>query len=102
MAQAIRNSLKGPARKALIAIQHSAKAPKLLTKLENVFGNVASGESVLHEFYTASQRSDESVTMWGLRLEEIVQKAIEKGHITESQKNEMLRTWFWRALYSVE
>ena len=102
VAQAIRNSLKGPARKALIAIKPSAKAPELLTKLENVFGNVASGESVLHEFYTASQRSDESVTMWGLRLEEIVQKAIEKGHITESQKNEMLRTKFWRALYSVE
>lgn len=102
VAQAIRNSLKGPARKALISIKPSAKAPELLTKLENVFGNVASGESVLHEFYTASQRSDESVTMWGLRLEEIVQKAVEKGHINESQKNEMLRTKFWRALHSVE
>ena len=40
--------------------------------------------------------------MWGLRLEEIVQRAIEKGHLNDNQKDEMLRTKFWRALYSKE
>ena len=71
-------------------------------KTVNVFGNVASGESVLTEFYTSSQQPTESVTMWGLRLEEIVQRGIEKGQISEGQKDEMLRTRFWRNLYNKE
>lgn len=67
-----------------------------------MFGNVASGESVLQEFYTSSQKQDESVALWGIRIEEILQKAIEKGHVTPEQKNSMLKTKFWRALYSSE
>ena len=65
-------------------------------------GTVASGESVLQEFYTASQKAEESVTMWGLRIEEILQKAIDKGHVTKEQRNDMLRTKFWRSLYSTD
>ena len=65
-------------------------------------GNVASGESVLQEFYTACQKSDESVTLWGIRIEEILKKAIDKGHVSPEQKNTMLKTKFWRALYSTE
>ena len=32
---------------------------EVIEKMESVFGNVASGESVLQEFYTASQRKDD-------------------------------------------
>ena len=46
VAQAISNSLKGPSGKDLIAIKLSAKSLEILTKLQNV----ASGESVFHEF----------------------------------------------------
>ena len=48
--QMIRNSLKDPARKAAITLGSSATSQEIITKLENVFGNVASGESVLTEF----------------------------------------------------
>ncbi|XP_060596172.1 putative uncharacterized protein DDB_G0281733 [Ruditapes philippinarum] len=48
----------------------------------------------------AKQRSEEGITEWGIRLETIVQKAIEKGHVSESQKDEMLKTRFWRQLKS--
>ena len=63
---------------------------------------LASGESVLTEFYTLAQKPDESVTMWGLRLEQLVQRGIEKGQIDEAKRDEMLRTRFWRYLYSKE
>ena len=45
--QAIRNFLKGPARKALITLKPNASSADIINNLESVFGNVASGESVL-------------------------------------------------------
>ena len=78
----------------------SANIQDILDRLEGVFGNVASGESALEEFYTASQKQDESVAAWGLRLEEILQKAVQKGHVKVEDKNDMLRTKFWLSLRS--
>ena len=102
VAQLIRNSLKLPAKKAVFTLGSSATSKDIIEKLQNVFGNVASGESVLTEFYTSAQKSDESVTMWGMRLEEIVQRGIEKGQIELEKRDEMLRTRFWRYLYNKE
>ena len=102
VAQLIRNSLKLPAKKAVFFLRSSATSKDIIEKLQNVFGNVASGESVLTEFYTSAQKSDESVTMWGMRLEEIVQRGIEKGQIELEKRDEMLRTRFWRYLYNKE
>ena len=56
-----------------------------MDKLERTFGNVASSKTVLQEFYTAEQRENESVTLLGIRLEEISQRAVEKGFATENQ-----------------
>ncbi|MCG8034659.1 MAG: hypothetical protein JAZ03_21150, partial [Candidatus Thiodiazotropha taylori] len=100
--QAIRNSLKGQARKALITLDPLASSNDIISKLDSLFGNVASGQSVLQEFFTASQREDESVTMWGLRIEEILQRAVEKGDVASDRKNEMLRSKFWRSLFSLD
>ena len=100
VAQAIRKSLKGQAKKVLLPMGTSASVSTIMDRLEGVFGNVATGESVLQEFYTATQKSDESVTAWGLRLEEILQKAVDKGHVRLDEKNDMLKTKFWRCLRS--
>lgn len=102
VAQCIRNSLKLPAKKAVARCSPSASSQDLVDKLENTFGNVASGESVLTEFYTSAQKATESITMWSLRLEEIVQRGIDKGQIEESKKDEMLRNRFWRYLCNKE
>ncbi|XP_053376603.1 trichohyalin-like [Mercenaria mercenaria] len=72
----------------------------IIDKLESVYGNVRSGESVLTEFYMARQKRDEGIAEWGIRLESIIQTAIQKGHIQDSQKDEMLKTRFWRQLYN--
>ena len=61
-----------------------------MDKLERTFGNVASGQTVLQEFYTAEQRKIESVTLWGIQLEEIFQRAVEIGFATENQRDKML------------
>ena len=98
--QAIWKSLRGQARNVLFTLGTSAKAVDILERLESVYGNVASGEAVLQEFYTVHQEEDELVTDWGLRLEQILQRAIEKGHVTEERKDQMLRDKFWRSLYN--
>ena len=102
VAHLIRNSLKLPAKKAVFTLGSSATSKDIIEKLQNVFGNVASGESVLTEFYTSAQKSDESVTMWGMRLKQIVQRGIEKGQIEVEKRDEMLRTRFWRYSYNKE
>ena len=99
---AIRSSLKGQARKVFINMDPECTTQEVIEKMESVFGNVASGESVLQEFYTASQRKDESVAEWGIRLEDIFQRAVAKGYATAIQKDKMLRERFWRSLHSSE
>ena len=61
---AVRNSLKGQARKVFINTDPESTNQEIIDKKESVFGNVASGESILQEFYTASQKKDESITEW--------------------------------------
>ena len=98
IAQAVRKSLKGPAKRVLLPLGPSVSIKDMLSRLEGVFGNVATGESILQEFYTASQKADESVTAWGLRIEEILQKAVIKGNVKDSDTNEMLKNIFWKNL----
>ena len=98
IAQAIRKSLIGQAKSVLHAMGPKARPEDMIKRLESVFGNVASGEAVLQEFYTAEQRADESTVDWGLRLENILQRAIE-DHVS-GDKNEMLKSKFWRSLYN--
>ena len=72
----------------------------MMDKLEDVFWNVAKGQCVLKEFYTAAQLETETVIVWGLHLEEILQKAIEKGYVRKEQRNNMFKEQFWTALRS--
>ena len=50
----------------------TASVESILKRLEGVFGNLATGESILQEFYTAFQKQDKSANDWGLRLEDIL------------------------------
>ena len=42
-----------------------ATSRQILSRLQSIFGNVASGEAIMQEFYTAEQRFDESTVDWG-------------------------------------
>lgn len=96
--QAVRNSLTGNMRRILLTIKKEASIQEIINKLEGIYGNVRSGESIIEEFYSSKQRKGESISAWGLRLENLVQVAIEKGHIQENQRDDMLKSRFWRYL----
>ena len=98
IAQAIRKSLIGQAKQVLMSSGTTAKIDEILKRLERVFGNVASGESTLQEFYTATQKQSENVVAWGLRLEEIIKNAVDKGHVKQEATNNMLKNRFWKGL----
>ena len=65
-----------------------------------MFGNVAPGQAILKEFYTATQIENESITSWGLQLDEIYQRAIEKGKAREEDGNNTLKEQFKKSLRS--
>ena len=96
--QAVRKSLRGQAKRVILPLGTYAKVEDLMERLENVFGNVASGQSILKEFYTATQSETETTTAWGLRLEENFQRAIEKGKARETDRDSTLREQFWKSL----
>ena len=98
--QAVRKSLRGQAKRVILPLGTSANIACLMERLENVFGNVASGQAILKEFYTATQKENESITSWGLRLEEIYQRAIEKGKAREEERDNTLKEQFWKSLRS--
>lgn len=99
IAQAMRKSLSGRAKSVLQGMLPTAGPNDIIARLESNFGNVASGEAMLQEFYTAQQRFDEDIVDWGLRLENILQRAIEKEKVT-GDRNDMLKSKFWRSLHS--
>ena len=100
--QIMRNSLRGQARKFVNTLRPNVSTTEMIEKLEGVFGNVASGESIVQEFYDAYQKPDDSTTLWGIRLEEIFERARDKGHVTLEQRENMLRNKFWRGLYRTD
>ena len=97
------NFLSGQARKVIFTLGAEATICQIKEKLESVFGNVFSDECILQEFYTASKKAGESVTLWGIRIEEILQKAVQKVHaVTADKKDKMLKERFWHGLSSIE
>ncbi|XP_053392016.1 trichohyalin-like [Mercenaria mercenaria] len=102
IAQAVRKSLKGQARKVLININPTATSEEIIEKIEDIFGDTSSKQTIFTEYYTASQREKESVADWGLRLEEILLKVSTKKQLSSEERNEMLKDKFWRSLYNKE
>ena len=42
------------------------------------------------------------MTLWGFRIEEILQRAIVKREVTPERKNNLLKDKFWRSLHSLD
>ncbi|CAC5391265.1 unnamed protein product [Mytilus coruscus] len=80
--QCMRNSLKNQARNSLLTLPESATPLKILEKLEGIYGNVYSNETLLQSFYTMKLEEGQSVADYGMKLEGILQKAYDKGKLT--------------------
>ena len=72
--KAIRKLLRGPAKTEIVQLGPSATVEEIMERIESTFGNVATGMTVMQEFFTASQKQEETVAAWAVRLEEIMQK----------------------------
>ena len=59
--QAIRKSLRGPVKREIIQMGPTATVEDIMERLESTFANVATGMSVMQEFFTASQKQEESL-----------------------------------------
>lgn len=94
--QAIRCSLKGEASRVVMHLGPVAPIISIVQKLDNMYGTVAEKEDILSEFYSARQREDEKCARLGCRLEDILNKAIQKNLIDLSQFEEMLKTMFYK------
>lgn len=95
---AIRRSLKGEASRVVMHLGPGARISSIIQKLDSIYGTVAEKEDILSEFYSARQREDEECARWSCRLEDILNKAIQKNLIDRSQFEEMLRTMFFKGL----
>ncbi|XP_060596045.1 trichohyalin-like [Ruditapes philippinarum] len=102
VAQAIRQSLRGQAKKVLINLSPVATLIDIVSRVEDFFGDLSSQQIIFTEFYTAERKPEESVADWGLRLEEILLLASTKRFIPEKDRKEMLKDKFWRSLYNID
>lgn len=96
--QAIRRSLKGDAAKILMRLGPKPDIFLILNKMDTVFGIAEEKESILREFYNASQQEDEDVISWSFRLEDILEKAIQLRKVTRSDGDHMLHDMLWKGL----
>ena len=92
------NSLKGYARNTLITLPESASPIHSIDKLEGIYGNVYSNDTLLLSFYAEKPMNDQSVADYGMQLESILQKGYEIGILNPEGRNDMLRAKFWSDL----
>ena len=95
---AIRESLKGKARSLLLSLSEHATAKNIIDKLDGVYGNVYSSQALLEKFFKEIQQPIQSVTEYGMKLESIIQSAVEEGDISIVAKNQMLKSNFGQNL----
>ena len=96
---AIRRSLKGTAADVVSYMPTDSTPMAILAKLGGLFDDVLSGEDLMQKFYNETQKVDESVAVWGCRLEALLSRAIEGGKVSPLSKDEMLRSKFWSDLH---
>ena len=96
--QCMRNSLKGYTRNTLLTLPESASPIHSIDKLEGIYGNVYSNDTLLLSFYAEKHMNGQSVADYGMKLESILQKVYEIGILNPEGRNDMLRAKFWSDL----
>lgn len=96
---AVRKSLKGEPANIAMRLGVTASLDTLIKKLDGIYGTVEPSQSLLAQFYGAQQKSDEGVSAWACRLEDILDRACKQGQVVTGAMNEMLRTRFWTGLH---
>lgn len=92
----IRRAIRGTAANALLNLGVEVQPALTLEKFDVIFGNVLTSEMLLEDFYTSRQRDKETVTVWGCRIESLLNKAKQQGTIASVE--DMARTKFYSGL----
>ena len=71
----IRRAVKGEAGDIVRRLGTDATLEQIITKLDSTYGIMDTKEMVLRKFYSCVQKSDEAVTSFALRLEELFSRA---------------------------
>ncbi len=99
--QSIRKSLKGDASRLMFSLGEGATVSDILARLEGLYGTVDKPENLLQRFHQEQQSMTESLSSWGIKLEDLLQQAISRGsHFDAETKDAMLRNKFWTGLRS--
>ena len=69
-----------------------------IQKMNSIYYNIDSGQRILGKFYSAEQEASESVTKWHCRLEQLLNRAVNRGEVMQHQIEDMLRHAFWEGL----
>lgn len=77
--QAVQRSLKG----------ENVTLSQIVDKLEGIYWVEYTEEAIMQQFYMESQRAGEIAAVWACRTEDLLQHAVEKGHVTATAKNDM-------------
>lgn len=96
--EAIRRSLRGEAARVSMRLGTNASVKEILHKFDSVYGAVEVSEDILAKFYSAQQETDESVSEWSCRLEDVLNRAVAMGRVKTGEADEMLRRKFYGGL----
>jgi hypothetical protein len=97
--QAMRRSTKSLAADVLLHLPASATVANILARFDQMFGCVQPTELQYESFYTARQRTGESVVAWACRLEQIINDLrMADKTLGSDATNNMLRSKFWSGL----
>lgn len=94
----VHQSVTGVAAETLMRLGKEASLTQIKDKFDHVFGTVVSDEKLLADFYTAQQKSSESVAEWSCRLEDIISHPKLSTQITSRDK--MLKSRFFYGLHN--
>ena len=98
VSRAIRRSLRGEAGRITMRLGPTASISEILSKLDSVYSNVDLKETLLADFYSARQKDNEDIATWSCRLEDLLNRAVQKGLVKTSETNDMLKAMLWTGL----
>ena len=73
----------------LVSLGEKATVADILGKLDGFYGNVSSSETLIQSFYSDFQNENESVVLFGSRMEHTLSRTLASGHIDLVAKDAM-------------
>ena len=97
--QLIRRSLVGEAAEVLVNLPISASSVEVISALDDNYGIDTEKVDGWTRFHSASQRNDESVTAWQMRLTGLMREA-DPANTFKDHRDKLLITAFWSNLHN--